>query len=77
MVLGLGSGDDFKPRSPTHPWGPGPWREGLAAWVRAGGAVVLHGERAAAAVARDFFGLPWTMEGDYYRRWVRVPSEPW
>ncbi|KXZ44427.1 hypothetical protein GPECTOR_67g267 [Gonium pectorale] len=68
VVLGLGSGDDFKPRNPTHPWGDGPWRNALTGWVRGGGVLVMNGERAAAAVARAFFGLAWTMEGDHYRR---------
>ncbi|GLC54640.1 hypothetical protein PLESTB_000890500 [Pleodorina starrii] len=68
VVLGLGSGSDFKPRTPTYPWGKGPWRDALSDWVRDGGVVVIHGERAAAAVAREFFGLSWRMEGDYYRR---------
>ncbi|KAG2492553.1 hypothetical protein HYH03_009216 [Edaphochlamys debaryana] len=39
-----------------------------AAWVHAGGLLLLNGERAAAGVAREWFGLRWRMEGDYYCR---------
>lgn len=68
MVLGLGSGDGFQPRRPTYPWGDGPWRDAVVGWVRGGGVLVIHGERAVAAVARNFFSLQWTMDGDFYRR---------
>ncbi|KAG2501875.1 hypothetical protein HYH03_000373 [Edaphochlamys debaryana] len=78
VVLGLGSGDDFKPRTPTFPWGEGPWKQALTQWVAGGGVLVVHGERAAAAVAREWFGLAWTMEGDWYRRTDHVlcPTNP-
>ncbi|GLI66706.1 hypothetical protein VaNZ11_010639 [Volvox africanus] len=68
VVLGLGSGDSFRPRRPTYPWGNGPWRDVLTGWVRGGGVLVLHGERAAAAVMQEFFGLPWTMDRAFYSR---------
>ncbi|GIL65190.1 hypothetical protein Vafri_18968 [Volvox africanus] len=68
VVLGLGSGDGFKPRRPTDPWGNGPWRDALTGWVRGGGVLVMHGERAAAAVTQQFFGLSWTMDGAFYSR---------
>lgn len=42
----------------------GVWKTTLTAWVQAGGTVLLHGERAAAAVSSEWFGKAWVMDGD-------------
>ncbi|MEW5310784.1 MAG: hypothetical protein WDW38_002548 [Sanguina aurantia] len=61
-----GAGTSFVPGNPTSPFQDGPWRQQLTGWVKAGGVVLMHGEKAAAAVLSTWFGLSWRC-GEYFR----------
>lgn len=67
IIPNLGSGSSFVASQPTTPFVDGPWREALTAWVAAGGVLVMHGERAAAAVLRIWFDKPSGHAGEYAR----------
>ncbi len=43
-------------------------RDALSSFARAGGVVMLNGDRSAATALCSIFGLTWRMDGDYYRR---------
>ncbi|MEW5310785.1 MAG: hypothetical protein WDW38_002548 [Sanguina aurantia] len=66
IIPNLGAGTSFVPGNPTSPFQDGPWRQQLTGWVKAGGVVLMHGEKAAAAVLSTWFGLSWRC-GEYFR----------
>ena len=64
ILIGYGSGGGPQTEKPLSQM-----RVALVAWVRAGGTLLMHGERTAATSLQDWFGLShWKMEGDFYRR---------
>lgn len=75
IIPNLGSGTSFKPSQPTFPFVDGPWKTALTAWVAAGGVLLMHGERAAAAVLSSWFDKRTWKAGQYARTEHQLNSQ--